>query len=152
MFAAIDDAAGHNSVFNDLRLVVNVSQKQIQRGDSLAQSQFKLFPFSGGDDPGQQVMGKNLFRPLIAAVYRKSDALVEEGLISFVFCPPQLARPQVQKMGVKLAILLSRMLDTAKHLVIAVGQFVLSKSISGTAVRRIRLYDHRERCDRTARE
>ena len=54
MFAGVDDAAGHNSIFDDLAFVVDVVEEQIQRSDALRQAALNLFPFGGRDDPGSR--------------------------------------------------------------------------------------------------
>ena len=45
MFAGVDNAARHNSIFNNLAFVVDVFQEKIQRRDPLGQSTLNFFPF-----------------------------------------------------------------------------------------------------------
>jgi len=87
MFAGVDDAAGHDAVFNDFALMVDIFEEEIQRGDPLRQSALNPFPFRRRDDPEQQIVGKNPFRPLIVPIHGESNALVEEGLVSAVTRP-----------------------------------------------------------------
>ena len=85
VFAGVNNVAGHDAVFNDFALVIDIFEEEIQRRDPLRQSALDFFPFRRGDDPGQQIVRKNPLRAFVVSVDRKSDSLVEERLVSFVF-------------------------------------------------------------------
>ena len=52
MLAGVDNASGHDAVFNDFALMVDIVEKKIQRRDPLRQSALNFFPFRRRDDSG----------------------------------------------------------------------------------------------------
>ena len=81
VLAAVDQLARHDAVGQDLRVVIDVLQEQVQRGDALGQAALEHVPLGGGDDPGNQVVGEDPLGALAAAVDGEGDALVQEGEI-----------------------------------------------------------------------
>ena len=79
LFAAIDELAGNDLVGEDFGVGVNVAQEVIERGDALGEAAFDFVPLGGGDEPRQQVVGKDALGSLVAPVDGEGDALGEEG-------------------------------------------------------------------------
>ena len=142
MFAGVNNVSGHDAVFNDFSLMIDIFEEQIQRRDPLSQSALDLFPFRRCDNPGQQIVRKNPLRAFVISVDGKGDPLVEERLVSLVFAPSQLARTQAQKQVVKLTILFSRMLQGAEHLIVSAIEFVPAEGFCTTAIGRMRVCNH----------
>ena len=78
MFAAIDHFARDHAVGQDAAFVVDVVQKQIERGDALRQAALDVAPFRAGDDARQQVVGKDALGAFFAAVDGEGDALIQK--------------------------------------------------------------------------
>ena len=134
--------AGHDAVFNDFFLVIHVFEEEIQRRDPLRESALDPFPFPRSDNPGQQIVRKNPLCAFVTSVDGESDALVEERLVRLVFAASQFVRPQAQEQVVEWAILFSRMIDGAEHLVVSAIEFVPVEGFRTAAIGRIRLYNH----------
>ena len=88
MFTGVDDAAGHDAIFNDFAFMVDVFEKEVQRCDPLGQSALDFFPFRRRDDSGQQIVRKYALCAFIIPIYRESDSLVEEGLVCLILAAP----------------------------------------------------------------
>jgi len=73
--------SGHDPVGHDAGLTVHVVDEGIERRDALGEPPFQKFPFGGLDDPGDDVEGKDLFRPVFVAVDGEGDAHVVKGLL-----------------------------------------------------------------------
>jgi hypothetical protein len=61
MAAGIDHFAGQGTVVENVLFVIDVLQKHIQRGNALNQALFDLVPLGAGNDPWQQIVGKDAF-------------------------------------------------------------------------------------------
>ena len=66
---------GNDAVAQNVLRVIDVVQKQIERGDSLHETALDQFPFVGRDDARNQIERKNPFRSLIVVVDGEGDAL-----------------------------------------------------------------------------
>ena len=97
MLAAVHDFARHGAVRKNAAFVVNIAQEQVERGNALGQSAFDAAPFRAGDQAGQQVIGKDALRPLLPAVDREGDALVQKGEVGGVLAPPDFVGGQRRK-------------------------------------------------------
>ena len=93
VFAAVDQLARHDAFVEDPALVIDVFEKQVDRGEALGQPALEHAPFGRGDDARQQVVGKDPLRSLRIAVNREGDALREKGLFRFGLMLAQLGRP-----------------------------------------------------------
>jgi len=78
MFGRMDVMRRDYTVLNDLLVVVEVVQKQVQRGYPLSQSAFDMSPFPLRNDARNQIEGKDPFRAGIVAIDGKGNSLSEK--------------------------------------------------------------------------
>src|SRR5580704_14751611 len=142
MFAGVNDAARNHAVGDDLGFVIDVSEEKIQGRDPLGESALDFFPFGSGNNPRQKVVRKDALGAFVAPIDGEGDSLVEERLIGLVFAAPQLVGPQVQEQVVKGAVLFSRMVEGAEHLVVSAVEKVVAKAFCPAGTRRTGFYNH----------
>ena len=83
MLAGVDDFPRDDAVFQNARFVIDILEKQIERGEALCEAAFNDVPFRAGDDTRQQVMRENSFGAFFAAIDGESNALVEKREVGF---------------------------------------------------------------------
>ena len=88
--AAVDQVARHHAFGEDPPLVVDVLEKQVDRGQPLRQAAIERAPLGGGDDARQQVERKDALGALFVAVDGEGDALRQKGLVGLDLAQPQL--------------------------------------------------------------
>ena len=69
----------NGAVIDDVLGMVDVVEEEIQRRDALDETGLDMGPLGAGNDPGHQVERKNPPGPLIIAIHREGDPLLQEG-------------------------------------------------------------------------
>ena len=77
--AGVDEFLGDDPVGEDFSGVVNVFEKQIQRGNALRQATLDLAPFAIRDDAGKKVVGENAFGAFGTTINGECYSLMKEG-------------------------------------------------------------------------
>ena len=62
--------------------MINIMQKHIEGGDALGQPLLDLAPFSGSQNPGQEIKWENLFGAVFVTIHRKGHPLCQKGVVS----------------------------------------------------------------------
>src|ERR1700746_3258558 len=119
----------------------------MRRRDALREAALNRFPFGGRDDPGEQIVRKDSLCALVAPINGERNALIEEGLVRLMFAALQLVPPQIQEQVVQRAILFSRMVYGAEHLVISAVQLIPVKGFGTAAIGCIRFCNHSDPAD-----
>src|SRR3984893_4071123 len=81
MCGAANDFAGNNAVAHDRLVVIDITQKQIQRSDSLTETAFHMFPFGARNDARDQIEGKDPFGSFLIVIDRESHSLREKCVV-----------------------------------------------------------------------
>ena len=81
MRSAANDFARNNAVAHDLLVVIDIMQKEIQRGDPLAETALYVFPFDAGNDARDQIEWKDSFGPFLIVIDCKGHSLREECVV-----------------------------------------------------------------------
>ena len=104
---------GNHAIAQNRLAMIDVVQKEVERGDSLFQTAFDFLPFPSGDNSWNQIEGKNSFRPLRVAINSESHALSQESersqfmfAVEFVFLQlgETLQQPLVMRPGLSRRI------------------------------------------------
>ena len=69
---------GMTPIAQDVLRMIDVVQKQIERGDALHEPALDQFPFLRRNDSRDQIERENPFRALVVVVNRKGDALLKK--------------------------------------------------------------------------
>ena len=125
MLAAVDHLPRHDAVCQDPSLVVDVFQKEVERGDPLGQSHLHGRPFGGRDDARNQVVREDLFGSFLAAVDREGDALIQEAKVGGLLSALQLVRGQGDKVLQQFSAMSVQIAGTGEHLVVGMIQQVV---------------------------
>ena len=94
MPAAVNDFAGHGAIGKNAAFVINVAQKQIERGNALGQAALDEAPFRAGNQAGQEIVRKDLLGAFFPSINREGDALVQKGQVGGVFAAADLVGGQ----------------------------------------------------------
>ena len=124
VLAAVDQVEGHYFVGKNLPLVVDVMEKQVERGDALHQPALDGLPLAGGDDARQQVVGEDAFGAARVAVDGEGDALVQKGEVGGLLARFQLGGRQFEKPPVEQFVLRPGEAVRCEHLVVGVVQLI----------------------------
>ena len=127
VLAAVDQLKGHHLVAENLRLMVNIIEKEIERGDTLREPTFNNIPFGGCDDAWQQVKGKDALRALGVAVDSEGDALKEKRFVGRTLTLLQLLRRQFEQCLIEQLILWTRVALAIKHFVKGSVKLIIDK-------------------------
>ena len=76
--AAEDQIFGHDFIFQDFFVVIDVLEKFVEGKNSLFETVFDLLPIACRNDAGDDIKGEDFFGALVAAVNIKGDAHFEE--------------------------------------------------------------------------
>ena len=127
MLATVDELAGNDFVGENSAFVIDIAQKQIQRGQPLSQALLDSRPFCGGDNPGQQIVGKNSLRPLFATVHRKGDTLVQKRQVGRLLTAAQFLRSEFQQGLLQRAVVSPGHARRHEHLIVRDINLVVHK-------------------------
>ena len=97
MAAAVNQFARNDAIRQNSAVVVNVFEKEIQRGDALRQAVLDLAPLLVGNDPRQQIVRKDPLRALVVAVDRERDALVQKRQVGRLLALAQFLGRKLQQ-------------------------------------------------------
>jgi hypothetical protein len=66
---------------DDLRAMIDVVEKEVQRFNPLSQSRFKVIPLSVGENTRNEIEGDDLLSPLIAPIHEKRCSRTNKGAL-----------------------------------------------------------------------
>jgi hypothetical protein len=104
--------------------VVDVVEKEVERGDALHQPAFDGFPLGCGDDARQQVVGEDAFGAARVAVDGEGDALVQKREVGSLLARLQFRWRQLEQAPVEKLVLRPRRAVGREHLVVGVVQLI----------------------------
>src|SRR5436305_13827304 len=81
MDRALNDFDRNDMVAHDRLIVIDISQKQVQRRDPLAEAAFDMFPFGTWNNAGDQVKGKNSFSSFLIIIDCERHPLRKKSIV-----------------------------------------------------------------------
>ena len=95
-------------VAEDELVVVNVLEKQVQRGQPLDQPAFEVFPLRGGDDARHRVHRPDPFDAFFLAVDGEADAVLAHGQVGHRLAAAELLGGETLQAAIEGLIVTAR--------------------------------------------
>ena len=124
MTALAHERPRNDAGLEDPALVVDIAEKEIERGDALDEASLDGRPFGGRHQPRQQVERKDALHAFGLAVDREGDALREKGDVGGALAfPPELYRQPAQAL-VDAGVVRAMAAALIEHLVVRLPERV----------------------------
>ena len=131
VLAAVDEMPRHDPVRQDARLAVEVFQKEIEGGQALGEAALDHLPLGRGDDPRNQIVGKDALGPFALAVDSECDALVQEGEVRRRLALVQPGGIQLAQTSPDLGVLAARGAVGGEHFVVRLTERIRLEPLPG---------------------
>src|SRR5438874_3994249 len=122
-----DVILGNHAIAQNRLAVIDVVQKEIERGDSLFQTAFDFLPFPGGDNSWNQIERKNALGSLGIAINSESHALAQKGKRSEFTFALELVFLQFGETLQQSLVMRPGLSRSSKHLVIELAGIVVGE-------------------------